>query len=42
LFTGIKHIKPYNLRFYLGKDPYYPGFSGELKGWNVVIGQGAY
>jgi hypothetical protein len=22
-WDGIRHFKPYNLRFYLGKDPYY-------------------
>lgn len=42
MFTGIFHFKPYDLRFYLGKDPYHTGFSGDLKDFHVVIGPGAY
>lgn len=27
---------------YLGKDPYYGAFNGELKGWFFTVGKGSY
>lgn len=41
-FDATRHFLPFNMKFYLGKDPFYWGFNGKLKGWNVAYGKGAY
>ncbi len=35
-------MRPDDATFYLGDDPFYPGFNGDLKNWNVFLGTGAY
>nr|AWX67867.1 carboxy-terminal crystallin fold protein [Philasterides dicentrarchi] len=36
------HMLADDATFYLGKDPFYPAFNGDLKNWNVAFGDGAF
>jgi len=33
---------PQYIGVYLGKDKYYAGFQGKLKGWNWCVGNGSF
>lgn len=41
-FDATRHFVPFNLKFYLGRDPWHAGFNGKMKGWNFAYGKGAY
>lgn len=42
IFSNVWHEIPRYIGVYLGKDPFYPSFNGELKGWVFMAGKGAY
>ncbi len=41
-FEDINHAIPKYLGAYVGKDRFYPAFSGEIKNWVFAAGEGSY
>jgi protein transport protein SEC24 len=42
IFSNVWHEIPRYMGVYLGKDPFYPAFNGELKGWYFNAGKGSW
>lgn len=39
---NLVHKVPSYIGVYLGRDTYYPGWNGQLKGWYFNVGAGSY
>lgn len=40
VWDNVYHHLADDVTFWLGDDPFYPGFNGDLKNWNVALGTG--
>lgn len=41
-WNNLWHMIPKTFQAFVGKDPFYPAFNGETKGFTFAVGQGAY
>jgi hypothetical protein len=42
VWENLYHQLPDRVTLWLGKDPFYPAFNGDLKLWKLNFGPGAY
>lgn len=42
IFSDVFQATPKYFSAYVGRDRFYPGFSGELKNWLFAVGEGAF